>query len=490
MPKDNDSLINDILNELANKSQDTPVNETAPQPEEQQIIENDIPVRDELSDDFAHYEPVKDEEELFIENALEESNEEAEKNDYFIDEDTDDEENNAGYVSENQYNQPPVNRPHKKKKKKKKRNRLPGVLILTTLIFAISISLSLVIIAFGKDVLGIGKSETTQLVIIPEGATTHDIAAILENEGIIKSPKCFELFSKLGKKTNVYIAGEHFLRPNMAYETIIQNLTTNSNANKEVVEVTFPEGQTLVDFSLKLEEEGVCKAEDFMFYFNAGGFNFEFEEKLSNTNDFKLYYMEGFFFPDTYFFYKDMAPEEVCQKIYLNFDNKMTDERYAKMEALNLSLDELITFASIVQAEAPRFEDMQMVASVFWNRLNNSDVYPYLQSDPTAKYANNVIKPNMPIYDAATIEAYDTYKGRRGLTPGPICNPGIDAIDSVLAAIPSENFYFYANIDTRVTYFAKTLDDHNANIAMVKQQYKDAEEAAKKAEAEKKKGAN
>jgi UPF0755 protein len=227
-----------------------------------------------------------------------------------------------------------------------------------------------------------------------------------------------------------------------------------------------------------------------MFYFNAGGFNFEFEEKLSNTNDFKLYYMEGFFFPDTYFFYKDMAPEEVCQKIYLNFDNKMTDERYAKMEALNLSLDELITFASIVQAEAPRFEDMQMVASVFWNRLNNSDVYPYLQSDPTAKYANNVIKPNMPIYDAATIEAYDTYKGRRGLTPGPICNPGIDAIDAVLAAIPSENFYFYANIDTRVTYFAKTLDDHNANIAMVKQQYKDAEEAAKKAEAEKKKGAN
>ena len=152
MPKDNDSLINDILNELANKSQDTPVNETAPQPEEQQIVENDIPVRDELSDDFAHYEPVKDEEELFIENALEESNEEAEKNDYFIDEDTDDEENNAGYVSENQYNQPPVNRPHKKKKKKKKRNRLPGVLILTTLIFAISISLSLVIIAFGKDV--------------------------------------------------------------------------------------------------------------------------------------------------------------------------------------------------------------------------------------------------------------------------------------------------------------------------------------------------
>ncbi|MBE6860991.1 MAG: endolytic transglycosylase MltG [Ruminococcus sp.] len=479
MPKDNDSLINDILNELANKSKDTPDNTNIASLQKDEEYSEDVPEVNDFSDNTTFFEPQKDEDEMFIENALETSEEalsEATDSPVF------DEENNRKekYNSERLNNEHHANRPVKKKKKKKQRNRLPGVLILTTLIFAISISLSLVIIAFGKDVLGIGKSETTQLVVIPEGASTQDISLILEREGIIKSPKCFQLFAKLGKKNNIYIAGEHFLRPNMAYETIIQNLTTNANANKEVVEVTFPEGITLVDASLKLEEEGVCSADEFMFYFNAGGFNFEFENKLNASTDLKFYRMEGFFFPDTYFFYKDMTPEEVCQKIYLNFDNKMTDERYAKMETLNLSLDDLVTFASVVQAEAPRFEDMKMVASVFWNRLNNPDTFPKLESDPTSKYANNVIKPHMDVYDNATIEAYDTYSSQ-GLPPGAICNPGIEAIDAVLAAIPSENFFFYANIDTKITYFAKTNEEHEANIAMVKQQYEDAE-AAREAE--------
>jgi len=93
------------------------------------------------------------------------------------------------------------------------------------------------------------------------------------------------------------------------------------------------------------------------------------------------------------------------------------------------------------------------------------------------KYA---LFPHMDVYDNATIEAYDTYSSQ-GLPPGAICNPGIEAIDAVLAAIPSENFFFYANIDTKITYFAKTNEEHEANIAMVKQQYEDAE-AAREAE--------
>lgn len=369
----------------------------------------------------------------------------------------------------------------KKKKKKKQRNRLPGVLILTTLIFAVSICLSLVIIAYGKEMLGIGKDDTTHLVIIPEGATTEEISLILESDGIIKSPEFFQLFSRISNKEDQYIAGEHFLRPNMAYETLIRELTTIEDVQQESVEVTFPEGITLYDAAYILEENGVCDAEDFIFYFNSGDFGFEFEDRLDSKSSFKFYRMEGYLFPDTYYFYIGMEPEQVCQKIYLNFDNKMTDERYEKMEQLNLTLDELITFASIVQKEASTSESMTMVASVFWNRLNNPDIFPMLQSDPTTNYAENVIKPNMEVYNEAIIEAYDTYKGQ-GLPPGAICNPGTEAIDAVLEAFQSDYFYFIANIYTGQTYFAATLEEHEANQFMVEQQIAEIEATASQEE--------
>ncbi len=366
---------------------------------------------------------------------------------------------------------------NKKKKKKKKRSRLPGVLILTTFIFAVSISLSLVIIAYGKEMLGIGKSETTHLIVVPEGATTEEIAEMLVEDKIIKSPEFFKLFSRLRKADAAYIAGEHFVRPNMAYETIINELTSVESTQNESVEVTFPEGITLIDAAYILEENQVCSADDFLFYFNAGGLGFNFENRLNLNSNLKFYRMEGFLFPDTYYFYIDMEPEQVCQKIYLNFDNKMTEERYKRMEELNLNLDQLITFASIVQREAATTDSMTMVASVFWNRLNNPDQFPLLQSDPTTNYAENVIKPHMEVYDQVMIDAYDTYKGT-GLPPGPICNPGIEAIDAVLAAVESDYFYFYANINTGMTYFAATLEEHNANIEMVDQQIAEAEAAS------------
>lgn len=386
------------------------------------------------------------------------------------------------------------NRPNgtkkKKKKKKKKRNRLPGVLILTTFIFAVSICLSLVIIAYGKDMLGIGKSENTQLIEIQESDTAESIANLLEERGIIKSPKFFMLFARLSGKDKKFIVGEHFIRPNMAYETIITELTSTENAQKESVEVTITEGMTLIDAAMKLSEEGVCNTDEFLFNFNAGGLGFDFENKINSVAGLKFYRMEGYAFPDTYYFYKNMEPDQVCQKIYLNFSNKMGssveingrtyEDRYKRMEELGLTLDQLMTFASIVQAEAATPEAMTMVASVFWNRLNHKDVFPKLESDPTRLYAENVIKPNMAVYDEDMINAYNTYTGT-GLPPGAIGNPGIAAIDAVLNAVESEYYFFYANTRTGETLFAKTNEEHEANIQKVKEENAAADKAEKEA---------
>lgn len=469
--KNNDDLINDILNELdgrqSSPQEEDPAELLSVSPDESygaetETEQNAIPAETEptadedmLRNDYRNYyqddSPAAAEtsEDIYAENGAYP--------------DTENYSADYGYPPAKEY--PPMRSAagkKKKKKKKKKRNRLPGVLILTTFIFAVSIVLAMVIIGFGKDMLGIGKSDTTKLIIIKEGATTEQIAEQLKDEGIIKSPKFFVLFSRLRKADSMYIAGEHFIRANMAYETIIQNLTTDEEENKNSVEVTFPEGITIFDAAQILEENNVCSQEDFLFYFNAAGYGFEFEDMLPVDSQLKFKPMEGYVFPDTYYFYEEMDPEKVCQKIYLNFDNKLTDDRIKKMEELQISLDELITFASIVQKEAATTNTMTMVASVFWNRLNNPDEFPKLQSDPTTNYVNNVIKPNQDVYNKTMIEAYDTYQGA-GLPPGAICNPGIEAIDAVLANQKSDYFYFIANIYTGETLFAETLEQHEAN---------------------------
>lgn len=383
----------------------------------------------------------------------------------------------------------PMNRPaplkkKKKKKKKRKASRLPGVLILVTLIFGISIISALVIISFGKDMLGIGKSEETHVIVVPDDATTEDIAMMLLEDNIIKSSDAFKIFADFSNPEMIYVSGEHFIRPNMPYETIIDELTKIPTEEMgESIQVTFPEGTNLIEAAYILEENYICDAEDFIFYFNSGGFGIEFEDRLPLDSSMKFQRMEGYLFPDTYFFYENSSPEEVCQKIYYNFDTKMNSEftvgkknyanRYERMEELNISLEELITLASIVQQEAASQAVMNDVASVFWNRLNNDDEFPLLQSDPTSNYSNDVIRPNMKYYDQTIVDAYDTYKSP-GLPPGPICNPGISAIDAVLTKKKTDYFYFIANINTKETYFSETLEEHEARQEEIEQQYAEA----------------
>jgi UPF0755 protein len=133
------------------------------------------------------------------------------------------------------------------------------------------------------------------------------------------------------------------------------------------------------------------------------------------------------------------------------------------MEDMGLTLDETITFASIVQAEAGNVRDMKNVASVFWNRLNSADEFPLLQSDPTTKYVNNVIMPNIDLQADEMFRAYNTYEGA-GLPPGAICNPGLDAITAVLYPAETDYYFFCANIDTDEVYYAETLDEHEENL--------------------------
>lgn len=364
------------------------------------------------------------------------------------------------------------NKKKKKETKKKKSNHLARLFALLAVIVVISVSLSAVIISFGRDMLGVGRSSETVVVTVQDGATVNDIAQMLKDDGIIKNPKFFRLFSKISKTDSLFIAGDHEVRADMAYETLIKALTSDAISDENAVSVTFVEGTTLPEAAEALEIEGVCNADDFIEAFNkADNYGLEYEKHMpAFSNNSKFYKMEGYLFPDTYTFYKDMSPDLVCQKILKNFDSKITSDMYAKMDSEKMSLDDVIILASIVQKEAGTAQDMPLVASVFLNRLKNSNTYPRLQSDATSTYVEDTIKPHISEIDQELFDAYDTYTCT-GLPAGAICNPGLDAINAVLNSAKTDYFYFYSDMKTGETFFAETYEEHLANIDKVNEKY-------------------
>lgn len=356
----------------------------------------------------------------------------------------------------------------KRRKNYAKKHRGMYALIITILILTISIVISAGVIVYGRDVLGINKDTKSKIVNIPEGANTMEIAEILEREGIISHPALFTFLAGRNGKDSYFTAGEHEVRPDMAYETLYEELSNPPMEEGGTVQITFQEGITLQEASEILEETNVCDGKEFLDFFNSvPGFGYTYESYLPNFVNEKFYVMEGYLFPDTYIFYENMDVDLVCQKILSNFNDKISTEYYERMEELDISLDQLITLASIVQSEAGTVEQMSKISSVFWNRLNNSTEFPKLQSDPTSNYVEDVIKPHLSATQAPdSYISYDTYQSN-GLPPGAICNPGLDAIRACLYPADTEYYYFYANLNTRETYFSRTLSEHEAIIAKI-----------------------
>lgn len=355
-------------------------------------------------------------------------------------------------------------KPKKKKRKKKGNGRLIFGLIMTAIIVAVAVFCAAFVLKFARDFVGIGKSSVEVVVEIPMNSGTADIADILANEGIIDSTYFFRFYSRVKGSDGTFVAGSHVLSPDMSYENIVHELQQGAVDTRESVDITFPEGIDLLDAAQKLEENNVCSASDFIREFNNSSFGFDFE-KLVKVSAMKFYKMEGYLFPDTYTFYVEEDPKIVCKKIYRNFETRITLDIYARMDDLGLEFEEMLTMASMVQAEASSVYDMKRVASVFRNRLADPDNYPLLQSDPTRKYVEEVIKPNIEFPSKEMFKAYNTYEGA-GLPPGPICNPGLDAINAVLYPADTDYYYFCANVDTGEVYYARTNDEHEANLVL------------------------
>ncbi|MBQ9965062.1 MAG: endolytic transglycosylase MltG [Clostridia bacterium] len=356
---------------------------------------------------------------------------------------------------------------HIEKRTKRNVQNEQSIGCLKALIYAVSVLLISGILAYfivvgGLDYTGLNRSERTIDITIPEGANTQSVADILLDEGLIEQKLVFRLYAKLNGADSTWQPGEFSLSPNMGYKLLIQNL--QAAKARETVSVLIPEGFTIDKIAKRLEEKKVCSAEEFYRALAEVDYSKDYafiaESKKQEGYESRVYKLEGFLFPDTYQFYEDCSGETVVRKLLDNFENRIDTTIRSAMSNSDITMDEMIILASIVQGEAATRDDMQKVARVLFNRLNNKAEYPKLQCDSTRDYIQRIMGGTGVTIKNTT---YDTYE-RDGLPVGAINNPGLEAIKAVLMPSDDQNvagcYYFATDYDTGKTYFTKTYDEH------------------------------
>lgn len=333
-------------------------------------------------------------------------------------------------------------------------------------IIVISVFLAIVIINVGNDIFSFVKSDEIVEVTIPEYATLDEVADILYKNDIIKYPTIFKLFAVAENADTDFLAGTYQVNGMMNYETLLEEF--NEKPESGTVDITIPEGYTIDEMiDLFVDGYGIGTREGFVDVIQNGEFDYWFVEELEQNgiDDGRIYRLEGYLFPDTYQFYKASSEYTVVDKMLKRFTQIFTKEYRAQCEALNYTVDEIITLASIIEKEAGSPSDFFIVSSVFHNRLNNPWSFPKLESDATVVYVLSHEKgerTNVTSGDLSKDTPYNTYL-YDGFPPGPIANPSASAMLAALSPTKTNFYFFYTN--KGVLYPSATKAEHDAIIA-------------------------
>lgn len=240
-------------------------------------------------------------------------------------------------------------------------------------------------------------------------------------------------------------------------KTTSRTHTTSSTISTTVptraeVSVTIPEGYSFMQIAKLLESKKVCSAAAFYEVCQ----RYEPQSFVISTDENRCFRMEGYLFPDTYRFYVGDNPQMVLIRMLNNFRDKVGE----------IDEDTLI-LASIIEREARSDEHMKKVSSVFHNRLNNGAMFPYLNADPTRDYVNLYITGNPLVANPNKYPAlYNTCNKRRGLPAGPICSPGLRAIQAAKQPEETPYYYFFFGKDGN-NHYSETLQEHEGKMEAI-----------------------
>ena len=291
--------------------------------------------------------------------------------------------------------------------------------------------------------------------VIQSGESVQQIADNLEGRNLIKRADFFKFYVWKEKLVGKLQAGNYELSSAMPIAEMV-DLFIGGKIKSAEIKITIPEGFLNKEIDERLASNNLIKKGEFIKFDEDNNLDlskYEFlKDKPENSG------LQGYYFPDTYIYYKDSTIESVVKKMLANFDNKLSQDLREEIESQNKSIFEVIILASIIEKEAGFVEDMGKVASVFQNRL---DIGKALESDATINYITGSGRAQSTYDDLEIDSPYNTYK-YPGLPPAPISNPGINAIKA--AIYPEETDYFYfLTAKNGESFFSVTYDEHLRN---------------------------
>lgn len=370
---------------------------------------------------------------------------------------------------------------------KNKKNMHPFVksILRNLLVYLISLGIVMGVVLYAVRQLQVllfepvdAKDETGITVDIPMGTSVRGIAEILYENGLIRNTGLFRLYVELTDKGSKFKAGRYVFSKNMTPQQIVDELITGEAA-VDTVKITIPEGFSIRDIANYLqnfEKDGQkvfgFTAQEFIEaakQFDKFAEDYTFLYEIPEARRTGEYPMEGYLFPDTYIVYIDSTPDDIIRKMLSAFERKIYYAEFrdtpllTMLEEQGMTLDEVITLASIVQEEAAAKDEFYKISAVFHNRLN---IDMPLQSCATVQYAlgSSERKPFLTNEEIAVDSPYNTYK-HKGLPVGPIASPGQLAVEAVL--YPDEEFmnpkkpmlfFVYAGDNRHV--FSYTAEEH------------------------------
>lgn len=346
------------------------------------------------------------------------------------------------------------------KKASKKKSKLSSRVIYIICVLIASCLLAEIGWLAVNEVCALNKKPLTAQVAIEEGDGLGAIASKLKKAGIIDSKFLFKLFGSVTHMANKVDPGVYTLDTDMDYHCLGQSMQMGAGV-AETVTVTIPEGYTVQQIIDLLAENKVSTPG--MLTEAAKNYVFEDYSYIDNENLGSINRLEGYLFPDTYEFFVNEEASSALGRLIANFNSHMfeDEEMAAKLEGKDLK--EILTIASLIEKETDG-TDRRTIASVIYNRLNNSAETAYLlQIDASLVYAAG---REITQEDYQTLDSpYNLYT-HQGLPPTPIANPGIASIKAALNP-KSTDYYFYA-LDVNGEFgkakrhvFSKTLAEHN-----------------------------
>ena len=315
-------------------------------------------------------------------------------------------------------------------------------------------------------------------VQIPEGANSQEIGSILEKSGLVKHGLLFTAYVKYKNYSDLK-SGYYNLQKSMSTEDLIKALQKGGTPEpQEVVyaNLTIPEGFTLEqiaqtvaqlqgDFKEPLTAEAfMTKVQDENFIAQEVAKYPKLLESLPAKDSGVRYRLEGYLFPATYTIKESTTIESLIDEMLATMDKNLSPH-YATIKEKNLTVNELLTIASLVEKEGAKTEDRKLIAGVFYNRLNLG--IP-LQSNIAILYAEGKLGQKISLADDVAIDTaidspYNVYTNI-GLMPGPVDSPSLDAIESSINQTKSDNLFFVANVQDGKVYFAATKEEHDKNV--------------------------